>query len=71
MEHLSIIKATFLTAIGVIGSGVVNLFGGWTDDLATIIPVAAGDVITSSIYQVSGSNARIAISYTILPVMVS
>lgn len=45
MEHLSIIKATFLTAIGVIGSGVVNLFGGWTDDLATLIIFMAIDFV--------------------------
>ncbi len=37
MEKVSTAKVTALTVIGAIGSFIVNLFGGWTNDLATLV----------------------------------
>lgn len=37
MEQLNIIKATIITIIGTAGTFIVNLFGGWTEDLTTLI----------------------------------
>ena len=37
MEKLNTIKAIILTAVGSAGSIVVNWFGGWTEDLTTLL----------------------------------
>ena len=37
MEKVSTAKVTVLTVIGAIGSFIANLFGGWTNDLATLV----------------------------------
>lgn len=37
MEKINTIKAVILTVIGAVGSIVTNLFGGWTEDLTTLI----------------------------------
>ena len=37
MEKVSSAKITLLTVIGAIGSFIANLFGGWTNDLATLV----------------------------------
>ena len=37
MEKFNTIKAVILTIIGTIGSIITNWFGGWTEDLTTLI----------------------------------
>ncbi len=37
MEKVSTAKVTVLTVIGAIGSSIVNLLGGWTSDLETLM----------------------------------
>ena len=37
MENFKIIRATLLTIIGTVGSAIANLFGGWTEDLTTLL----------------------------------
>ena len=37
MEKINIIKAVILTIIGTIGSIVTKFFGGWTEDLTTLL----------------------------------
>lgn len=37
MEKISAMKAVILTVVGSAGSFVVNWFGGWTEDLTTLL----------------------------------
>ncbi len=37
MEKINMIKAVILTIIGTIGSIVTKFFGGWTEDLTTLL----------------------------------
>lgn len=42
-------KVTFLTIIGVIGSAIASLFGGWSSDLTTLLIFMAVDFVTGLI----------------------
>lgn len=42
-------KIAFLTMIGAIGSTIVNLFGGWTTDVETLLIFMAIDFVTGLI----------------------
>lgn len=42
-------KIAFLTMIGAIGSTIVNLFGGWTTDIETLLIFMAIDFVTGLI----------------------
>lgn len=37
MEFMSKVQAWFITAFGAIGAGIVKLFGGWSQDIKTLI----------------------------------
>ena len=39
------VKGFFCTAVGVIGSLIARCFGGWTEDMATLIIFMAGDFV--------------------------
>lgn len=45
MNELQIIKGTFCTVIGVIGGYIASLFGGWSEDLITLIIFMAVDFV--------------------------
>lgn len=45
MENVNTVKTTVLTVIGVIGSFIAKLFGGWTSDLVTLVIMMAIDFI--------------------------
>lgn len=40
---ISTIKVYFCTAVGIIGGGIARLFGGWTEDIATLVIFMAID----------------------------
>ncbi|MBE5966402.1 MAG: phage holin family protein [Lachnospiraceae bacterium] len=46
MERANILKATIACIIGAVGSFIANLFGGWTNDLATLIIMMGIDFLT-------------------------
>jgi toxin secretion/phage lysis holin len=45
MEHINIIKIYIVSAISIITGGFINLIGGWTEDLTTLIIVMSIDFI--------------------------
>ena len=46
MEKANVLKATIVCTIGAVGSFIANLFGGWTNDLATLIIMMGIDFLT-------------------------
>lgn len=49
MDKITSLKAILLTIIGVAGSGIAEIFGGWTTDLQTLVIFMAIDFITGLI----------------------
>ena len=45
MEKANTIKTTVLTIIGVTGSFITNLFGGWTSDMQTLLILMGIDIV--------------------------
>lgn len=43
---MNCIKVAFCAAIGAIGAALLSLFGGWSDDMVTLITVMAIDFIS-------------------------
>lgn len=47
MENkIAVLRATLFASIGVVGSAITNLFGGWSSDLTTLLIFMAIDFIT-------------------------
>lgn len=49
MEKLNLFKTYVFTCIGIMGSAIANCFGGWTDDLTTLLILMGVDFITGLI----------------------
>ena len=66
MEKINTAKTTVLTVIGVIGSFIANLFGGWTSDLVTLIIMMSIDFIMglliAAVWKRSGKSQNGALS---------
>lgn len=66
MEKFNVLKATIISGISTIGSLIVNLFGGWTSDLETLIFLMAIDFIMglmiAAIWKKSGKSQNGALS---------
>ena len=45
MEKANTIKTTVLTIIGVTGSFITNLLGGWTSDMQTLLILMGIDIV--------------------------
>lgn len=60
MEKIHAIKLYLIMAIGVVGSGFANLFGGWTEDLTTLMILMGIDFITglmiAALWKKSGKS---------------
>lgn len=60
MENFNTIKVTILTIIGAIGSAIANLFGGWTEDLTTLLILMGIDYVMgiaiAAFWQKSGKS---------------
>lgn len=60
MENFKIIRATLLTIIGTAGSAIANLFGGWTEDLTTLLIFMGIDYVMglaiAAFWQKSGKS---------------
>lgn len=52
------IKSFLCTGIGLAGSFVANLFGGWTDDMATLIIFMAIDFVMGLIIAIVFQNSN-------------
>lgn len=61
MENFKIIRATLLTIIGTVGSAIANLFGGWTEDLTTLLMFMGIDYVMglaiATFWKKSGKSA--------------
>ena len=61
MEKFNTIKAVILTIIGAIGSIITNWFGGWTEDLTTLIIFMSIDYLMglaiAAFWKKSGKSA--------------
>ena len=66
MEKVSTAKVTVLTVIGAIGSFIANLFGGWTNDLATLVIMMGIDflmgLLIAAVWHKSGKSENGALS---------
>ena len=66
MEKVSSAKITLLTVIGAIGSFIANLFGGWTNDLVTLIIMMGIDftmgLLIAAVWKKSGKSENGALS---------
>ncbi len=64
--NLSTIKIYFCTIIGVIGSFIANLFGGWTEDMGALVIFMAVDflmgLIVAGVFHKSNKSDTGAIS---------
>ena len=60
MEHISTIKFYVISAISLTVGGFINLIGGWTEDLTTLIIMMAIDFILglaiAGIWKKSGKS---------------
>lgn len=60
MENFNTIKVTLLAIIGTIGSTIANLFGGWTEDLTTLLIFMGVDYVMglaiAAFWQKSGKS---------------
>lgn len=61
MEKLNTIKAMILAVVGSVGSIVVNWFGGWTEDLTTLLIFMGVDYVMglaiAAFWKKSGKSA--------------
>lgn len=66
MERVTSLKVSILTAIGVIGSFITTLFGGWTSDLVTLIIMMGIDftmgLLIAAVWKKSGKSENGALS---------
>lgn len=66
MENVNTVKTTVLTVIGVIGSFIAKLFGGWTSDLVTLVIMMAIDfvmgLLIAAVWKRSGKSESGALS---------
>jgi toxin secretion/phage lysis holin len=66
MEKITSAKVTIITVIGAIGSFIANLFGGWTNDLATLIIMMGIDftmgLLIAAVWKKSGKSENGALS---------
>lgn len=60
MEKINIIKAYLIITIGTIGSAVASLFGGWTEDLTTLLIFMGVDFVMglsiAAVWKKSGKS---------------
>lgn len=60
MEKINTIKALLVVVIGTIGSGVASLFGGWTEDLTTLLIFMGVDfvmgLLIAAVWKRSGKS---------------
>jgi toxin secretion/phage lysis holin len=45
MEKVNTVKTTVLTIVGVVGSFITNLLGGWTSDMQTLLILMGIDIV--------------------------
>ena len=45
MEKVNTVKTTLLLIVGVIGSAIANLLGGWTSDMQTLLILMGIDIV--------------------------
>jgi toxin secretion/phage lysis holin len=66
MEKATLVKATSISIIGAIGSFIANLFGGWTNDLVTLMIMMGIDFVMglmiAAIWKKSGKSENGALS---------
>lgn len=66
MEKVSTVKVTILSFIGITGSFLANIFGGWTSDLATLIILMVIDfsmgLLIAAVWKKSGKSQSGALS---------
>jgi toxin secretion/phage lysis holin len=66
MERVSLAKVSFISIIGVIGSFLANLLGGWTNDLVTLIILMGIDftmgLLIAAVWKKSGKSENGALS---------
>ena len=66
MEKVSTVKVTILSFIGITGSFLANIFGGWTSDLATLIILMVIDfsmgLLIAAVWKKSGKSQNGALS---------
>jgi toxin secretion/phage lysis holin len=66
MEKANVVKTTLITIIAAIGSGIANIFGGWTSDLETLLILMAIDFIMglliAAVWKKSGKSENGALS---------
>ena len=66
MEKVSTVKVTILSFVGITGSFLANIFGGWTSDLATLIILMVIDfsmgLLIAAVWKKSGKSQSGALS---------
>ena len=66
MEKVNTVKTTVLTIVGVVGSFITNLLGGWTSDLITLIIMMGIDflmgLLIAAVWKKSGKSENGALS---------
>ena len=66
MENVNTVKTTVLAVIGVVGSFIAKLFGGWTSDLVTLVIMMGIDFIMglliAAVWKRSGKSQNGALS---------
>ncbi len=60
MDKINTIKAILIITVGTIGSGVASLFGGWTEDLTTLLIFMGVDfvmgLLIAAVWKRSGKS---------------
>ncbi|MBE5965389.1 MAG: phage holin family protein [Lachnospiraceae bacterium] len=60
MEKVNVSKATIVGVIGAVGSFIANFFGGWTNDLATLMIMMGVDflmgLLIAAVWKKSGKS---------------
>lgn len=66
MEKIATAKISFVTVVGLVGSFIASLFGGWTSDLVTLIIMMGIDFIMglliAAVWKKSGKSENGALS---------
>lgn len=66
MENANIFKTTILAIVGMVGSFIANLFGGWTSDLVTLVIMMGIDftmgLLIAAVWKKSGKSENGALS---------
>ncbi|MDF2908243.1 MAG: toxin secretion/phage lysis holin [Herbinix sp.] len=66
MDRITLVKASFIGLAGAIGSFIANLFGGWTNDLVTLMIMMGIDfamgLMIAAIWKKSGKSENGALS---------